>query len=103
MNKLLLILFVLLTISISFCAYLGGRQVFLTDQFYINLPDSRGIIDCFEFNCLNGTCLLCSYGVNRAGLVYVDSRISLGSDCEVLKEDSIDVYSPDPSIYFNNE
>ena len=66
-NKIFLIL---LFLGVCYCAYMGGRQEILTDKFFIK-TEHKGMIDCFEFNCMNGTCLFCSNSKGGSGLVYM--------------------------------
>ena len=99
MNKLLL---VLLFLSIGFSAYLGGRQVFLTDNFYVE-TEHKGFIDCFEFVCLNGSCLFCSNSRGGSGLVYVEESLKWeGQDSALIKIDTPNVgSSPTSSNYYH--
>jgi hypothetical protein len=58
--------------SIVFAEYLGGRLVPFIDRFYVQ-TDYWGKIDCFQFECMNGSCLFCLNGNYRSGLVYVEN------------------------------
>ncbi|MFA5406689.1 MAG: hypothetical protein WC307_05020 [Candidatus Nanoarchaeia archaeon] len=77
--KTLTLLSVCVLFSVVFAAYLGGRLMPLIDRFYVE-TDYWGKIDCFEFECMNGSCLFCLNGVYRSGLVYVASHQSPGSN-----------------------
>jgi hypothetical protein len=89
MKKLTLLLIIITACSIGFAAYMGGRQVFFADQFYIDLGP-RGFLDCFEFSCLNGECLYCMNGIYRSGLIYDENNtISEVSENITLIENNI--------------
>ena len=68
--KIVTIILTILFIGVVFAEYLGGRLVHFTDRFYVE-TDYWGKIDCFQFPCLNGTCLYCLNGNYRSGLVYM--------------------------------